>query len=55
MDDVTGLPVRVQQFGFPRKPGAKPPLIEDYTFSNIRTNVRLTDADFDRTNAKYAF
>lgn len=55
VDDATGLPVRVQQYGFAKVPGAKPPLVEDYTFTDIRTNVRLTDADFDRTNTKYAF
>ncbi len=55
VDDATGLPVRVQQYAFPRVTGAKPPLVEDYTFSDIRTNVRLTDADFDRDNTKYAF
>jgi outer membrane lipoprotein-sorting protein len=55
VDDATGLPVRVQQYGFPKVAGGKPPLVEDYTFSDIRTNVRLTDADFDRGNTKYAF
>ncbi|MEO2014325.1 MAG: DUF1571 domain-containing protein [Fuerstiella sp.] len=55
IDDATGFPVRVQQYGFPKVPGTKAPIVEDYTFSDIRTNVRLTDADFDRTNAKYAF
>ncbi|MDG1895933.1 MAG: DUF1571 domain-containing protein [Fuerstiella sp.] len=55
VDDATGLPVRVQQYGFPKTAGAKSPLVEDYTFSDIRTNVRLTDADFDQVNTKYAF
>lgn len=55
VDSKTGYPVRVQTFGFPRKPGQNPPIIEDYTFSDLRTDVRLTDADFDRNNKKYSF
>lgn len=55
IDDVTGLPVRVQQFGFPTSTDAKPPVIEDYTFSNIKPDVRLTDKDFDVRNPNYKF
>ena len=55
IDTETQLPVRLQKFGFPKRPKDKPPLVEDYSYLNIRTNVRLTDADFDRNNRKYAF
>ncbi len=55
VDSESGLPVRMQKFGFPKKAGAQPPVIEDYTFTDIKTNVRLTDADFDRKNRKYSF
>ncbi len=55
IDDAGGLPVRVQQFGFPAAPDAKPPVIEDYTFSNIKPDVRLTDRDFDARNPSYKF
>lgn len=51
----SGIPVRIQTFGFPRKQGDKPPVIEDYTFLELKTDVRLTDADFDRNNKKYSF
>lgn len=55
IDDKSGLPVRVQQFGFPAKSGSKPPVIEDYTFSNIKAEVRLTDRDFDTKNPSYKY
>ena len=55
VDSETGYPVRVQTFGFPKRAGKKPPILEDYTFSNLKTDVRLTDADFDRNNKKYSF
>ena len=55
IDSETGIPVRFQTYGFPKKTGDKPPLLEDYTFMNLKTDVRLTDADFDRENDKYSF
>ncbi len=55
IDEKSGLPVRVQQFGFPAKSGAKPPVLEDYTFSDIKAEVRLTDRDFDTKNPSYNY
>ncbi len=55
IDDKTGLAVRVQQFGFPASAEAKPPVIEDYTFTEIKSDVRLTDKDFDTRNPNYKF
>jgi len=55
VDSATGIPVRIQTFGFPRKAGAPAPIVEDYTFMNVKTDVRLSDADFDRNNRKYSF
>lgn len=46
-DKETKLPVRAERFGWPRQAGENPPLIEEYTYSNVKTNVGLTDADFD--------
>ncbi len=53
--EKSGLPVRLQQFGFPAKSGAKPPVIEDYTFTDIKAEVRLTDRDFDTKNPSYNY
>jgi outer membrane lipoprotein-sorting protein len=50
----TGLPVRVEQFGFPAA-GAQPPVIEEYTYSNIKINVGFSDVDFDTANQAYGF
>ncbi len=55
IDEKSGLAVRVQQFGFPRQKDAKPPLIEDYTYTGIKPEVRLTDRDFDTNNPTYNY
>lgn len=51
----TRLPVRVENYGFPVAANQNPPLIEEYTYTNIRLNTGLTDADFDQANPKYSF
>ncbi len=55
IDAKTGLPIRVEQFGFPRDPKAKAPLVEQYTYRNLKPNLGLTDRDFDKTNPRYNF
>lgn len=55
LDDATHYPVRVEQFAFPRQSGQNPPLVEEYTYSELKVNVGLKDRDFDRTNPAYAF
>ncbi len=55
IEEKSGLAVRVQQFGFPKKKDAKPPVMEDYTFSAIKPEVRLTDSDFDTDNPSYNY
>jgi hypothetical protein len=54
-DKETKLPIRAERFGWPRRPGEKPPLVEQYTYSNLRTNVGLTNVDFDPRNRQYGF
>lgn len=54
-DKETRFPIRIENFGFPRRPNEPPPLIEEYTFNNIRVNRGFTDADFDRRNQQYSF
>ena len=46
-DKETKLPVRSERFGWPTRAGEKPPLVEEYRYTNLKTNVKLTDADFD--------
>jgi len=55
IDKETNLPVRVEQHGFPIRAGEKPPLVEEYTYSNLKTDVGLKDIDFDTRNPKYNF
>lgn len=54
LDKSTGLPVRLEQWGFPEG-NEKPPLVEEYTYTKLRVNVGLQDRDFDHTNPNYAF
>lgn len=55
IEKETNLPVRCECWGFPQKPDEKAPLIEEYTYSSLRTNLGLRDFDFDRTNPSYQF
>lgn len=48
------LPIRVEQFAFPGKRDKEGPLVEEYTYSQIKTNLGLKDKDFDHTNPNYA-
>ncbi|MFN9717254.1 MAG: DUF1571 domain-containing protein [Planctomycetota bacterium] len=54
-DEKSGMAVRVQQFGFPRNKDQKAPIVEDYTFTGIKPEVRLTDRDFDVNNPNYNY
>ena len=55
IDNKTLLPVRLEQYGFPQKAGEKPPLIEEYTYYQIRLKPELSDRDFDPRNPAYGF
>lgn len=54
-DVETQLPVRIENFGFPRDPAQQPPLVEEYTYLDVSTNVGLADQDFDSRNPAYQF
>lgn len=55
IDKQTNLPVRSENYGWPARADGQPPLIEEYTYSHIRTNLDLADRDFDRNNPEYNF
>lgn len=55
IDKSSGLPIRVEQNGFPSKAGGQPPVIEEYSYTNIKSNVKLTERDFDSRNQNYGF
>lgn len=54
IDKKSGIAVRVEQLGFPTGDKA-PPVLEEYTYSKVRTNVSLGERDFDIKNPTYAF
>jgi hypothetical protein len=51
----TRYPFRVEQYGFPRNGQGEPPLIEEYTYSNLKANVNLSGHDFSPRNPNYRF
>ena len=55
IEKVSGLPLRVQNFGFPQQAGVEPPLVEDYAYTGLKTNVGLKPLDFSRANQNYRF
>lgn len=55
IEKKSGMAVRVEQLGFPQPGDKSPPVIEEYTYSKIKTNVSLTDQDFDTKNKNYQF
>ncbi|QDV14012.1 hypothetical protein CA51_39040 [Rosistilla oblonga] len=55
IDDQMNIPVRYVAYGWPKTPGQKPEINEEYTYLNVKLNVGLTDADFDPNNPNYSF
>lgn len=49
------LPIRIENYGFPAQAGQPAQLQEEYTYVNVKTNIGLTAADFDRRNPRYSF
>lgn len=55
VDDELQLPVYYCAYDWPKEAGGQPRLIEEYTYTDIRLNVGLTDWDFDHHNEEYRF
>lgn len=55
VDEELQIPIRFVSWGFPETAGGKPLLLEEYTYTNLKLNVGLTDADFDPDNPNYAY
>ena len=49
------LPIHFSAYDWPAESGAKPELIESYTYQSLQLNVALSDDDFDRSNPAYGF
>lgn len=54
-DRETRLPIHVERYDWPRREGDKLPLLEEYSYRNVKLNVGLKGADFDPRNPRYAF
>ena len=55
IDDKLGLPIRLEGYDWPKQIGVEPELVEEYTYANLRTNLGLTDRDFDPANPLYSY
>ena len=55
IDDELGLPIRHEAYDWPRQPGGRPELTEEYTYLNMKLNNNLADVDFDHRNHDYNF
>lgn len=54
IDKQSKILFRLQHFGFPDASGSSP-LLEDYTYTDIRPNRKLSDRMFDARNPDYGF
>ncbi len=52
VDDALHVPVRVDYSDWPPSPGRPAPLIAEYTYTNMKLNVGLPDATFNRTRLR---
>ena len=55
VDDQLDVPVRYAAYWWPKNEGGAPQLLEEYTYTDLKLNVGLTDQDFDRANPEYQF
>ena len=55
VDDELQLPVYYCAYDWPKEEGGQPRLLEEYTYTDIKVNVGLTDWDFDHHNDEYHF
>ncbi|MBD3672386.1 MAG: DUF1571 domain-containing protein [Planctomycetaceae bacterium] len=54
IDKETNLPIRIEHFAFPVN-GQPAQRIEEFTYSNVQTNVGLKEIDFNPQNPNYGF
>ncbi|HEX5442170.1 MAG TPA: DUF1571 domain-containing protein [Pirellulales bacterium] len=55
IDTQNGLPMRYESYDWPAETGGTPPLMEEYTYLNLKLNNGFTDKDFDTSNPSYQF
>lgn len=55
IDTKNNLPMRYESYDWPAETGVAPPLMEEYTYLNLKLNNGFTDKDFDTGNPAYQF
>jgi hypothetical protein len=55
IDHEHGLPIRFEAYDWPKTVGGEPPLLEEYTYSDLKIDVGLSDIDFNAANPRYSF
>jgi hypothetical protein len=55
VDEELNVPIRYESYDWPKTVGAKPELLEEYTYLNLKLNQGFADADFDIHNSNYRF
>ncbi len=46
VDDELNIPIRLESYLWPTQPGGPLPVLEEYTYTNLKFNNGFTDADF---------
>lgn len=46
IDKERNIPIRFESYDFPKTPGGKPELLEEYTYADVKLNNGFTDEDF---------
>ena len=54
-DNELKILTRYASWSWPTEPGGPPVLEEEYTYSDVKVNVGLTDLDFDPDNPDYSY
>jgi hypothetical protein len=55
IDDEWNVPIRYEAYDWPDPPTDPPPLMEQYTYLNLKLNNGFTDEDFNPRNPDYKF
>lgn len=55
IDPQRQLILSFRSFGWPPTDGGDAPILESYTYLDVKTNVGLSDSDFDTKNPEYGF
>jgi hypothetical protein len=55
VDNELNMPIRYESYDWPTRQGEQPPLLEEYTYTDVKLNNGFTDFDFDTNNPAYNF